>query len=695
MTIALPRIEKTIRQQRKDFETNPSQIANLLRSNQIMAKLFDPLDIKASSDSDFVSASRKREIRNILKSYVGFFDPFAELIQNAMDAVDTRARDLKDTNYRRRLWIEVDIPNNSFRVTDNGIGFTQQQFETFLAPNITFKVGNNTRGKKGVGATYLAYGLNALQLGTRTPKYSVVADFDGGRQWIDDDTGTIIRPVANDGQARHSAFNTIDRGATFSIRFSGENVRPKSLAWMGATTAKQWASILQIKTPLGHVAICEPSDSSPILFNIDVIDSSGQKTSLIDQVAGYIYPDRVISSCVNLDDILADQQKRISQGLDPSKLPDKFKKLNGIYKSWCTEDVVNLLGLRKDASSDEAALTKAYAVKAYGFFCYSVRVWDQYNDEILGLRKGQRILRGGLQLATDHMPQGDLLLIPLTSNIGYQSQSHVVVHFQNADPDLGRKGFQPELKLLAEEIAVSIVGQLRRWRSNLKHDSGAVPSIVSEGNLYEWIDRQVKHEERAPLSLTNENFFAPLHEISITSKPLSEQDVIVLFNQLVAGGVIRGLRLLATSQTEQYDSIYRFYVSEPLANHVFDKEKNPLGVQQLAHDKSFVSKPYVLEYKYNVDALIRDFETEFKSERDISLVVAWEIGSEWKRRYSVTSLLDLNNIQHRQFHGLTHVFRDDNTGDVRFHAIILSELIDYLLDVDEVQGHHKTTYSDA
>jgi hypothetical protein len=191
-----------------------------------------------------------------------------------------------------------------------------------------------------------------------------------------------------------------------------------------------------------------------------------------------------------------------------------------------------LLAQRKDATEDETALARAHGVTAYGFFCYSVRVWDQFNDEILGLRKGQRILRGGLQLATDHMPQGDLLLIPLTSNIGYQSQSHVVVHFQNADPDLGRKGFQPELKSLAEDIAVSIVGQLRRWRGNLKHDSGAVPSIVNEGNLYDWINRQVKHEEAAPLTLSNKNFFAPLHEISITSKPLSEQDVIVLFNQL-------------------------------------------------------------------------------------------------------------------------------------------------------------------
>ena len=209
-----------------------------------MAKLFDPLEVKAASDSEFVSASRKREIRNILKSYVGFFDPFSELIQNAMDAVDARAGELKEPEYHRRIWIEVNLRDNSFRVTDNGVGFTKEQFETFLAPNITFKSGQNCRGKKGVGATYLAYGLNSLQLGTRTPQYSVVADFEGGRRWIDDDSGTQIRPVANEGQSRHSAFAAVDRGSTFSVSFVGENVRPKNLAWMGATTAKQWAAIL-------------------------------------------------------------------------------------------------------------------------------------------------------------------------------------------------------------------------------------------------------------------------------------------------------------------------------------------------------------------------------------------------------------------------------------------------------------------
>ena len=351
--------------------------------------------------------------------------------------------------------------------------------------------------------------------------------------------------------------------------------------------------------------------------------------------------------------------------------------------------------MQRNADSTEIDLAKKHVATAYGFFCYSVKVWDQFNDEILKLRKGQRILRGGLQLATDHMPQGDILVIPLTSNIGYQAQSHVVVHFRDADPDLGRKGFQPELKELGEDIAVSIVGQLRRWRGNLKHDTGAAPSIVTEGNLYDWISKQVKHEEEAPLRLSNKNFFLPLNEISITSKPWSEQDVIVLFNQLVAGGVIRGIRLLATSQTQQYDSIYRYYVSEPLKHHIFNKDSNPLGVQELAHDKAFASKPYVLEYKYSIDALIQDFETGMKGERDIALVVAWEMGSEWKKRYLDTSLLDLDNIQHRPFHGLTHIFRDENTGDVRFHAIVLCELLEYLENVDGVQEFHRSAYADT
>ncbi len=61
------------------------------------------------------------------------------------------------------------------------------------------------------------------------------------------------------------------------------------------------------------------------------------------------------------------------------------------------------------------------------------------------------------------MVQGDLSIIPLTSTIGYQANSHVIVHFADGNPDMGRKVFQPELKDLGEILAVRAVNVFKRF----------------------------------------------------------------------------------------------------------------------------------------------------------------------------------------------------------------------------------------
>ena len=280
----------------------------------------------------------------------------------------------------------------------------------------------------------------------------------------------------------------------------------------------------------------------------------------------------MIRSTEKVSDIHAVQECLISSGKDPSKLPAKFKRLNAVYEVWDTEELVEFA-----QSDDDKKHVRHHQVWAYGFFCYSApKVLDRYNDETAKLRKNLRIIRGGLQLATNQMPQGELITIPLTSNIGYQNQSHVVVHLSKADPDLGRKGFQPELQKLAERLAVSVVGRLKQWRHLLLTDRGSGGSHQEELALDEWITKQKAHELDNPLDLSNPNFFVPVNEISITAVPNSEQDVVALFNQLVAGGVIRGIRLMASSSHQQYDGLYRFHLRAPLANHEYDKDKNPV-----------------------------------------------------------------------------------------------------------------------
>ena len=651
---------------------------------------WDPLESVKEHSDELLIAARKREMQNILKSYVGFFDPFAELIQNAMDAIEGRCRDLQDHS-KPHLSISINLAENSIAVTDHGIGFNKDQFRTFLCPNISFKDGALTRGKKGVGATYLAYAFNHLRLATKTPDFSMTAEIREGRKWLDDTKGIVPRPKVSELSSGCERLAGVDRGSSFTLWLGGENTRPKDLRWIGADTAEQWKTILLLKTPLGHISIGTQADE-PATFDLDVIAQDGTSTSLKSQTASYIYPHTVIPGSICLADVLKEQQRRIEKGLDASKLPDKFRNQNAIWGTWTVPEV---LKLTQNGEDDQQSLVQKFSIEAYACFCYSTKIWDHFNDNVAKLRKGKRILlKGGLQLATDGMPQGELLVIPLTSNIGYQNQSHVLVHFRNADPDLGRKGFQPELREAAEQISVAIVNLLKKWRHLLKKDSGAAPSIIDEGRLDTWIQQQRQYESENPLSIVNQNFFLPLREISITSKPQSEQDVVVLFNQLLAGGVIRGIKLLAASAHQQYDGIYRYAVKPPEANHVFHKDTNPLGVQGMQHEGEYASKPYVLEYKHNVDALIQEFESEEKNEADVNLAIAWDIGTEWKKRYSVTSLLDTNNIQHRPFHGLTHIFRDQISGDIRFYAIILSELVACLNDFDGTEQEQRSKYGE-
>jgi hypothetical protein len=75
-----------------------------------------------------------------------------------------------------------------------------------------------------------------------------------------------------------------------------------------------------------------------------------------------------------------------------------------------------------------------------------------------------------------------------------------------------------------------------------------------------------------------------------------------------------------------------------------------------------------------------------------NLVIVWEVGNDWKKRYSITSSLDLENLQHRNIHGLTHIVYDDNSGERRFDLIALSELIEYLEDVNAVQQMQTEKY---
>ncbi|MGL4667037.1 MAG: ATP-binding protein, partial [Saezia sp.] len=277
---------------------------------------WDPLEAAQDSDHEIITSAKKREIKNILKSYVGTYDPMSELIQNAMDSVEKR-QSLAGNNYQKKLIIKIDIQDNSFQVIDNGIGFNEDQFRAFIAPNISFKKNSSSRGNKGVGATYIAYGFNHLEVRTKNEDFQFSGHFKGGRDWIEDTSGIVYRPQITKISFNDDIFSSIDQGSSFKIKFGGNNTRPSDLSWYQASTPEQWLYILLVKTPLGHINIPSGSESS-IIFDLIVVNHCGEINSLKDIQAKYKFPHEEIKASQRLNFIRDVQVKAIENSKDPS-----------------------------------------------------------------------------------------------------------------------------------------------------------------------------------------------------------------------------------------------------------------------------------------------------------------------------------------------------------------------------------------
>jgi hypothetical protein len=157
---------------------------------------------------------------------------------------------------------------------------------------------------------------------------------------------------------------------------------------------------------------------------------------------------------------------------------------------------------------------------------------------------------------------------------------------------------------------------------------------------------------------------------------------------------MRGIQIMATNERFTYDGMYRVVFDEPLQNHIFDAERNPLGVLEdyVREVGVFRSKPKIMEYKYSLDALIEDLQSGDKNSNDIDLVVVWESGSDYEDNYHITSLLDPDNLSERQYHGVTHVMTNVNTGQREMDLIVLQELVEFLNDPNGTVQRQKRKY---
>lgn len=167
----------------------------------------------------------------------------------------------------------------------------------------------------------------------------------------------------------------------------------------------------------------------------------------------------------------------------------------------------------------------------------------------------------------------------------------------------------------------------------------------------------------------------------------------------MAGGVIRGVKVVGTNELMTYDGAFRVVCGPEYGNHQFNLIQNPLGIGETqrvefeaAYPNGFLSTEMkILEYKFSVDGFITDITTGDKKVADVDLLIAWEFGSEHEQFFSVQSLLVPEGESHRQYHGVTHLLFDEH-GNHAMDAIILKDLISFLNDTPSESARQANLY---
>ncbi len=657
-----------------------------------MFEEFDPLQISDSAqiDESHIRERQKRNIHSILHSYVSWYDPFSELVQNALDSVDKRARNA-NKEYLPKISIRIDDTRNSLTVSDNGVGLEKEAFLQFLAPNVSFK-DNLARGSKGVGATYLAYGFNYIHIDAKTKNLRASGAMEGARNWLHEMNAPAnpkIYPV-EDKIYWDPNFELYDSGVSVTVLFDGSS-RPSDIKWPKLSSADSWLKALKIKTALGAIL-----EKQSVEITVIHIRSDGTETKVIDEEVNYLAPHKFFSRSKRYEDVISKLEQAVAKkGADVS-LPAGIKNLDAIYLEWTSADVLKNVDALSVADRD---FIDQHPVRVLASYLYSARVWDDLSKK-LGCRTTANIFAPGIQLAADNMPQGEMIQVPLKRYTGRQNQVHFVIHFENCIVDLGRKGFHKDFVDLAKLISREIVQkEFSKVKPCLRKDDFRKTDIIQQEKVSSWKEALLSHETTHPLILKNDNFFKPLHEVSVTAEPSREQDVIALFNQLVAGGVIRGVKVIGTNERMTYDGAFRILCGPNYSLHQYDATINPLGISESQREDFESSFPdgflstelKILEYKFSGDGLITDITTGDKKVSEMDLLIAWEMGTEYEQFFSVQSLLLPEGESFRQYHGVTHLLINDN-GQHVMDAIILKDLISYLNNPEQENQNQSTLY---
>lgn len=436
------------------------------------------------------------------------------------------------------------------------------------------------------------------------------------------------------------------RGTAVYYEFH-DGLKPRSLSHIvkyddeARRELRRWASYLCAKTALGHVD-AGPELSLTVGLHLDrgqslhTTEWSLGDFDLDSRQMGYPYPWRVLKVHKDVHDIDSTPEAQ--------RIIKHKGKHQALHLYWSKSDLMKRL--QQQLTDEEEELATEHLEFLDVFFAYSTDILTAVHD-----RTGTRanVLRYGIRMACDGIPQGRIIAFDLTRHQGLARQAHAVVGFRGLELDTGRKiPVDETVRSLVRKVSTRAMGHLVDYRLYLKKKERPDPSPDLEG----WRN---KTKERMSLSLVPLLFRLLGKAAPIRVDPDTEHDVIALFATLLSIRLLRGYEIVALSGFNQYDGLINILTSADEVRDEFD----PFSIRYAGQERGGDYR--VVEFKLQFESLLEDFEFRRKRPQDIDLLVCWTLPDINVRRGTLSYTYG-ERKDFRETYGMTHVWMDEGEG---------------------------------
>lgn len=469
-----------------------------------------------SKKVDFLKSSvnsLRHSIRDIDDSYNNFWDIFAELAQNSVDAINK-------TRKSGNIDIKIDCQKRNVTIRDTGCGISADRLPQLLNLFSTGKSDDpSSIGEKGVGLKYVLFQSSKFIIETSDGKTAARATVVDASTWKRQTNET---PLLLEQESLEANGNSYTKIQALGIEECTDEEDVFALSY------PQMVFVLRTKTAIGNTKALW-DDVLDIKVHLEMTDINGVCNS---ETIPYKY-------------------------LTPiENLPTKDFITTQDFDEWNTSDrddtqKRNKLRDKLIVSSNGHLMHNNRELKYWACFVPSRKTWNQIDiinnlatKENLDDRNWMQtwnylLFNGNITAATKGMPTAITVTPPSVGNAGYLPNFFIIFEDDSLKFDIGRKSFRGKTSNIYREEAKRVFNKFAKLA---KYSAGALPAHATTFNREEVFD-EIKNKQDLHSS-----------KVKFQKNPYDQEaSVVAIFFELIGSGDITGIDPMYMGYQSKYD----------------------------------------------------------------------------------------------------------------------------------------------